>query len=243
MLRDIFSAIFPDLGDLQLETIRTAIKSSYESCGWGKEAGGDAPTDPAFRAFFKKLQSAGKTDTRTQTLLARLTEFDDYIFFNDSGNGQRLLDDARPTVLQIHKTMNASVQRAYASFAFYRLYQDMFRRGKQTRITHAIIFDEAHRAGRLKLIPTMAKECRKYGIALVLASQEAKGFRCVTVPSAIANYLILRVTDNDAKALCAKCRAIGYGASRVADRLKQIEKYQALYFCEERRKSCARRLG
>ena len=32
-----------------------------------------------------------------------------------------------------------------------------------------MIFDEAHRAAGLKLIPTMAKECRKYGISLVLA--------------------------------------------------------------------------
>jgi hypothetical protein len=47
---------------------------------------------------------------------------------------------------------------------------DMFRRGIQPRITHAVVFDEAHRAARLALIPTMAKECRKYGISLVLAS-------------------------------------------------------------------------
>jgi hypothetical protein len=32
----------------------------------------------------------------------------------------------------------------------------------------AVIFDEAHRAARLKLIPTMVKECRKYGTAFVL---------------------------------------------------------------------------
>ena len=29
---------------------------------------------------------------------------------------------------------------------------------------------------RLKLIPTMTKECRKYGIALVVTSQEARDF-------------------------------------------------------------------
>jgi DNA helicase HerA-like ATPase len=39
-----------------------------------------------------------------------------------------------------------------------------------------VVFDEAHRAARLRLIPTMAKEHRKYGFSLVLASQEAKDF-------------------------------------------------------------------
>ena len=38
-------------------------------------------------------------------------------------------------------------------------------------MTHAVIFDEADRAARGRLIPTMVKECRKYGIAFVVASQ------------------------------------------------------------------------
>ena len=66
------------------------------------------------------------------------------------------------------------MQRACAGFVLYRIYQDMFARGRQERLTHAIVFDEAHRAGRLKLLPTMAKECRKYGLALIVASQEAR---------------------------------------------------------------------
>ena len=233
LLRDIFASIFPELGDLQLETIRAAIKSSYETHGWGPRHGSESSKLPPFRDFFKKLQSSGKADTRTQTLLARLTELDDYMFFSDSQAGQSLLDESRLAVLQIHKTQNAAVQRAYASFAFYRIYQDMFRRGRQDRITHAVIFDEAHRASRLKLIPTMAKECRKYGIALVLASQEARDFD-TSLFSAIANYLILRVTEHDAKML-ARNVAPSDMERRVADRLKQIEKYQALYFCEGRR--------
>lgn len=233
LLRDIFASIFPELGDLQLETIRTAIKSSYEAHGWRPQRGEEILAPPPFRAFFKKLQSTAKTDTRTQTLLARLTELDDYMFFNDSLAGRSLLDETRPIILQVHKTQNAAVQRAYASFAFYRIYQDMFRRGRQDRTTHAVIFDEAHRASRLKLIPTMAKECRKFGIALVLASQEARDFD-TSLFSAIANYLILRVTENDAKAL-ARNVAPSDMERRIADRLKQIEKYQALYFCEGRR--------
>jgi hypothetical protein len=44
-----------------------------------------------------------------------------------------------------------------------------------------MIFDEAHRAARLKLIPTMAKECRKYGLSFVVASQEAKDFDSIAV--------------------------------------------------------------
>jgi DNA helicase HerA-like ATPase len=58
--------------------------------------------------------------------------------------------------------------------------------------TGAIRKKEAHRAAKLRLIPAMAKECRKYGISLVLASQEAKDFN-ISLFSAVANYLVLRL--------------------------------------------------
>src|SRR4029077_5527784 len=100
LLRDIFASIFPELGDLQLETIRAAIKSSYQTCGWGLQRGAESLRPPPFRAFFEKLQSSGKSDSRTQTLMARLTELDDYQFFNDAQARQSFLDETRPALLQ-----------------------------------------------------------------------------------------------------------------------------------------------
>jgi DNA helicase HerA-like ATPase len=96
----------------------------------------------------------------------------------------------------------------------------MFRRGRQERLTHAIIFDEAHRASRLRLLPTMAKECRKYGLALVVASQESADF-APSLFANIANYLILRVTDDTAKHL-AKNVVPSERQRVVADKLKQL---------------------
>jgi DNA helicase HerA-like ATPase len=116
---------------------------------------------------------------------------------------------------------------------FYGLYKDMFRRGIQQRITHSIIFDEAHRAARMKLIPTMAKECRKYGIALLLASQESKDFND-SLFSAIANYLALRLNEADAKAFVRNVASSNQERGLV-DKLKQMERFRALYFSESQR--------
>jgi DNA helicase HerA-like ATPase len=112
----------------------------------------------------------------------------------------------------------------------YSIYKDMFKRGPQASLTHAVIFDEAHRASKLKLLPTMAKECRKFGITLVLASQEARDFDS-SLFSTIANYLALRVTEYDARTI-AKMVASSDVEKRVIDRLKQLEKYTALFFTE-----------
>jgi DNA phosphorothioation-dependent restriction protein DptH len=232
-LRDIFSAIFPDLGDLQLEQLRAAVKESYREVGWGGNSDAPQLQPPQFRGFVDILRREEKPDTRTQTLLARLNELDDFEFFRAENGNKSLLDATGPQILRIHASKSESVQRAYASFALYSIYQDMFSRGRPDRLTHAVIFDEAHRAAKLKLIPTMAKECRKYGLAMIVASQEAKDFDS-SLYSAIANYLILRVTDQDAKTL-ARNVAPSEIERRTADRLKTLPKYEALFFSEGQR--------
>ena len=238
-LRDIFAAIFPDLGDLQLEQLRGAIKASYQELGWGNSAtAGLQP--PPFRRFVELLRQQERSDTRSQTLLARLSELDDFEFFRGEQGAKSLLDSTQPQILRVHVSKSDAVQRAYASFALYSIYQDMFRRGRPDRITHAVIFDEAHRAAKLKLIPTMAKECRKYGLAMIVASQEAKDFDS-SLYSAIANYLILRVTDQDARAL-ARNVAPSEIERRTADRLKTLPKYEALFFSESQRQPVHLRL-
>ena len=227
-LRDIFAAIFPELGDLQCESIRRAIKESFGEAGWtGSEAGA---REPEFGRFVEILRDEPKPDRGLRTLLARLNELDDYGFFDLGETRDSLWTSDRPTVVRIHTTQNDALQRAFASLVFYGLYKDMFRRGIQERITHALIFDEAHRAAGLKLIPTMAKECRKYGISLVLASQEARDFDA-SLFSAVANYLVLRLTEADAKALVRNVATARQERSLI-DKIKQMARFRAFYFCE-----------
>ena len=231
-LRDIFTAIYPELGDLQGERIRTAVKDSFVEAGWGPAG---APADaavPEFVRFVEILRATPKPDRGLSTLLARLNELDDYGFFHVRESHRSLWDHDQPTVIRIHTTQNENLQRAFASLVFYGLYKEMFRRGVQERITHALVFDEAHRAARLRLIPTMAKECRKYGISLVLASQEARDFN-VSVFSAIANYLVLRLTEIDARFLVRNV-SNSQQERALIDRIKQMERFKGLFFTESR---------
>lgn len=224
MLRDIFAAIFPDLGDVQLGRLREALKHSYKDQGWGP---GQRGATPAFGAFLDLLRADAKPD---KGLLTRLTELEDYGLFETSGDLPSLLDQSHPALIEIHGARNDYLQRAFATFVLYNLYQSMFRRGLQGRITHAVIFDEAHRAARLKLIPTMVKECRKYGIAFVVASQEAKDFD-PSLFTAVANYLALRLSETDAK-LMAKTFTAADKVGLYADRIKQMPKYRGMYYGE-----------
>jgi hypothetical protein len=230
-LRDIFVAIFPELGDIQGERIRKAIKDSFIEKGWDDPQAELAQlSEPPFARFVQILQSDPKPDRGLKTLLSRLEELQDYGFFQSEGTQESLWESEHPVVLRIHSTQNDNLQKAFASLVFYGLYKDMFRRGIQERVTHTLVFDEAHRAARLQLIPTMAKECRKYGISLVLASQEARDFH-VSLFSAIANYLVLRLTEVDAKAL-ARNVATSDQERTLIDRIKQMDRFRAFY-CSE----------
>jgi DNA phosphorothioation-dependent restriction protein DptH len=222
MIRDIFGSIFPELGDLQLELIREAVKQAYRDCGWNGT--GIGQSTPPFQLVYDNLK-AGRKDQR---LLMRLNELDDYGFFSAAGTAPSPLTIVEPTVIRVHTTQNENLQNAFASFVLHHIYQSMFVRGEQKRLTHALVVDEAHRAGRLKLIPTLAKECRKYGIMLIIASQEARDFQPALF-SAIGNYLVLRVTDQDAKVLGSQS-GNSRNKAKVIDQLKEMRKYHALFF-------------
>jgi len=164
----------------------------------------------------------------------RLDELGDYGFFESTESITSLWDSEGPTIIRIHGTANDNLQKAFASLVFYGLYKDMFRRGIQSRITHSIIFDEAHRAARLHLLPTMAKECRKYGISLVVASQEARDFN-ISLFSAIANYLVLRLNETDAKSLVRNVSSSDLERMLI-DKIKQMDRFKAFYFSEGKKK-------
>ena len=229
-MRDIFTAIYPELGDVQGERLRTAVKESFVEAGWGGDGAPAAAAEPPFVRFVELLRADPKPDRGLRTLLARLNELDDYGFFDLGESHRSLWEHEQPTVIRVHTTQNENLQRAFAALVFYGLYKDMFRRGLRDRITHAVIFDEAHRAARLKLIPTMAKECRKYGVSLVLASQEARDFD-VSVFSAIANYLVLHLTEVDARFLVRNV-ATSQQERALIDRIKQMERFKGLFFAE-----------
>jgi hypothetical protein len=226
-LRDIFLAIFPDFGDIQTETIRSAIKQSYLDCGWNLESSNENVPVPEFGAFFELIKRDKRVD---RGVVFRLNELADYGLFRAPTGSRSPLDSGGITLVRIHRTGNELLQRAFATFVLYSVYKDMLKRGPQPALTHAVIFDEAHRASRLRLLPRMAKESRKYGIAMLLASQEARDFDR-SLFSAIASYLALRVTENDARTI-AKQAVSSRIERRVIDRLKQLDRYHALFMTE-----------
>ena len=182
---------------------------------------------PEFRSFLDILRASPKPDSG---LLLRLGELDDYGFFGNQQGATSLLDIPAASLINLYATQNENLQRAFAAFVLHNLYKNMFRRGIKAEITHTIIFDEAHRASRLKLLPTLAKESRKYGVSLLVASQEVSDFDS-SLYSAIANYLVLRLGEKDAREMAKQIGTSGQ-QKQITDHIKQMPRYQAFFYGE-----------
>lgn len=223
-LRDIFAAIFPDLGEIQLASIRDTIVDVYRDFGWSEQRSGEIPP---FSAVWERLQRNPKMDAK---VLIRLRELRDYGIFHSPEPQASLLNYSVPVVIRLHTSQNEVVQRAFAILILYHIYQEMFRRGVQARLTHVLVLDEAHRASRVKWLVRLAKESRKYGLAMVLASQEVKDFD-ESLVQAIGSYLVLRVGETDSKVM-ARFLGPADQTRALSDRLKRLPKFQAFFFTE-----------
>ncbi len=224
MLRDIIASIYPELGERQTAAVRSALKESYLEVGYGQT--GAAPREvPELKRFLEIIRDQEK---RNQGLIDRLEEVGDYGLFETKGERSSLLEADVPVVVGLHHTQNERVQNFLACFTLLSIYQSMMLRGPQDRMTHVVVFDEAHRASRLKLLPAMAKECRKFGLCLIVASQEARDFDDAFF-SAIANYLVLNVADADAATISRNAPGVDDKA-KTASRLKHLDRHRAMFF-------------
>ncbi len=224
MIRDIFCAIFPDLGDLQRESIRDSVLKAYIDKGFN-EAFDTCATQiaPDFQAFYDNLIQ----NSDSNKITPRFKELQDYGFFKKASKEISLLDIRKPIIIQMHKNQNDNIQRGLAFFMLFRIYQNMFLRGEADSITHMVIFDEAHRAKKLTLINRFARECRKYGISLILSSQSVDDFD-KDIFASIANFLVLKSNEPDAR-IIAKSILPSAKQKSFIDKILNLQAYYAVF--------------
>ena len=128
---------------------------------------------PSFRAFYNILSTKAKPNAG---LLARLRELADYGFFDGEG-------ETKPVGLRVadhHSRAWHDERNVTECLLVVRSIQPLQRHVPAwcTSPPQPTRSSSMKRIARrvLKLIPQFAKECRKFGLSLILASQEAKDF-------------------------------------------------------------------
>ncbi len=211
-LADIFS-----LGDIQKRTLKRAVESTYTSAGFTRNPLTWARKAPAFGEVWQKLLEIEQEERgKAQNLVARVEPlFEAEVFTGD----RETFEDAmgRVTIVRLSSLANKELRTAISRFFLQKVYEHMLSMGPAEKQRLFCVLDEAHKLSHDPTITDLIKEARKYGVGLVLSSQETKDFdRSIFANTGTLIALQLEVED-------AKVMAENLGLLHTTERQAAIE--------------------
>ena len=108
--------------------------------------------------------------------------------------------------MDLHHLKSETLQLAAGAFTLRKLYRAMFSWGPAKRIRLVIVLDEAHRLARDLTLPRIMKEGRKFGIAVVVASQDVRDFHEQVLSNA-GTKVVFRVNYPDSRKVAGFVKA------------------------------------
>lgn len=181
---EIFSHVC-DLGYIQRDSLYTCILNAYRVKGFGTEADSETREFPSLEDVLRGVEQAERQQN-VHNLVARCRPLLEMDIFRPSANGEERLAQAmqRGLVVDLHNLPSEMLQLAAGAFLLRKIYRDMFRWGEAKRLRLALVLDEAHRLARDVTLPKIIKEGRKFGIAVVVASQGIADFHADVINNA-----------------------------------------------------------
>lgn len=206
-IADTLARVYQNLGIQQHALIRQAVLDVLEDVGihskvpdsWGKAL-------PRFGLLHKKLLEYAldptnpdrKTARSAASHIASLFLFD---VFRSNGIpikwGELLERGQRSTIVQL-RGLEQNLQRASTEFLLWNLVAYLESVGPQ-ELRCFVVIDEAHRipSGNGSAIERLLREGRKFGLGMILASQQPEDFTSIAL-SNTATKLVFQITDEKA---------------------------------------------
>jgi DNA helicase HerA-like ATPase len=149
----------------------------------------------------------GERSRHVSNVTARCRPLLEMDLFQPEANNTDLLTQIRAgLVIDLHNLYVETLQLAAGAFVLRKVYKDMFHWGQADRLRLAIVLDEAHRLARDVTLPKIMKEGRKFGIAVIVASQGLADFH----PDVLGNAgtkVIFRTNYPESRKLAGFIRA------------------------------------
>ncbi|MGC4042256.1 MAG: ATP-binding protein [Armatimonas sp.] len=167
-----------DLGDMQRDLVYEAIRDSYQSAGFlDVESSGNIPEIPLMSLVFQRIKELELERRGVKNTTARVRPLFEFNLFRENGTTIDFSEThSNTTVIDLHRVDMETLQLAAGAFVLRKLYKDMFRWGETKHLRLCIVLDEAHRLARDVTLPKLMKEGRKFGIAVIVASQTMQDF-------------------------------------------------------------------
>ena len=158
-----------ELGDIQRDVVYEALRDCYRDLGFEE---GEAQRLPTVEEVRRRLEEI-EQERGIRNVMPRCRPLLELGLFQEQSGPPIDLRDLlwRGLVVDVHALGLETLQLAAGAFLLRKIYKDMFRWGEAERLRLAIVLDEAHRLARDITLPKIMKEGRKFGIAVVVASQ------------------------------------------------------------------------
>lgn len=162
------------LGEMQRDVVYEAVRDAYIASGFDS----DGKSLPSMNDVFTQLQRRELDRKGTRNVTARCRPLFEFNLFSDDKDTEFTFADAYKAglVVDLHSLGLEVLQNAAGSFVLKKLYKDMFSWGESERIRLLVVLDEAHRLSKDVTLPKLMKEGRKFGLAVVVASQSIQDF-------------------------------------------------------------------
>jgi DNA phosphorothioation-dependent restriction protein DptH len=209
-----------NLGEIQRDVLFRCIRDAYKSFGFDENTS-SVSTYPTLENVLNRLERMER-ETRTQNLTARLRPlFEMDIFHHDLEDQSDLIETIlNGLVIELHELPSETLQLMASAFILRKVYRDMFRWGVANRLRLVIILDEAHRLARDITLPKLMKEGRKFGVAVVVASQGLADFHPDVVSNA-GTKIAFRANHNESRKIAGFFRMrTGQDGSGVLESLQ-----------------------
>ena len=201
------------LGPMQQDVVYTVIRDAYRRHGFDDPQATERHY-PSMEEILKGIEE-GERARSVANVLARLRPLLEMEVFRPPANPPDLLSLVRKgLVVDVHGLYAESVQLAVGAFVLRKLYKDMFRWGVAEGLRLAVVLDEAHRLAKDVTLPKLMKEGRKFGIAVVVASQGLGDFHQDVLGNA-GTKVVFRVNYPESR------RIAGFIRSRQGQDLSQ----------------------
>jgi DNA helicase HerA-like ATPase len=189
------------MGDMQQDIVFTAIEDTYRARGFHEDTTDEEIQELGYPTPAEVLRRIEQNEQkrRTSNVAARcrrLLGMD--LFRPEEGTPNHFSLTQNGLVVDLSGQYSEELQLAAGSFLLRKLYKDMFHWGPADRLRLAIVLDEAHRLAKDVTLPKIMKEGRKFGIAVIVASQGLNDFHPDIINN-VGSKIIFRMNPPESK--------------------------------------------
>jgi hypothetical protein len=177
-LADTLNSVFSGSGDIQMGTLREAIDLCYQQHGFDRDSPETWENEPPTLEMLEAVlaQLAADRGAQVKNLQVRLQPlFKSGIFRKNKAEFQ-FEDLFKKTTVILLTAGIKDLMLAASRFLLEKVYAAMLMAGVSKRLRVMAVIDEAHKLCGDETVTALIKEARKYGLGVILSSQETRDF-------------------------------------------------------------------